>query len=58
MAHTPIKRIYCWICGNEVSLRDCTIDERRRAVHEECYIARMRLECESQRASGLPVNSI
>jgi hypothetical protein len=58
MAHTPIKSTYCWICGNEVSLRDCTIDERGRAVHEECYIAQVKLEYESQCASGLPVNSI
>lgn len=58
MAPTTVKSTYCWICGKEVSLGDCKTDENGRAVHEDCYIAQMKLESESQRATGLPVNSI
>jgi hypothetical protein len=58
MALTTVKSTYCWICGKEVSLADCKTDEWGRAVHSECHIARMKLESESKRASGLPVNSI
>jgi len=28
----------CWICGYEVSLEECKIDEHGQAVHEECYL--------------------
>lgn len=27
----------CWICGNEVALEECKVDERGHAVHEQCY---------------------
>jgi hypothetical protein len=47
MAGAKIESICCWICGRDVSLRDCTIDERGRAVHEECYLARTKLEAAS-----------
>jgi hypothetical protein len=39
----------CWICGLEVSLEDCKIDERGNAVHEECLIAKTKMEAESSR---------
>jgi len=32
---------YCWICGTPVPLEDCKIDEQGRAVHENCYVARV-----------------
>jgi hypothetical protein len=57
MAHATVKSTYCWICGRDVSLGDCKIDECGRAVHEECYVARIKLESESQPASRVPVNS-
>jgi len=28
----------CWICGYEVSLEECKIDEHGQAVHQECYL--------------------
>ncbi len=33
----------CWICGRVVSLESCKTDENGNAVHEECYVARVRL---------------
>jgi hypothetical protein len=58
MLHTTIKSTYCWICGRELSLEDCKTDEHGRAIHEECYVARMKLESESQSASRVPVKSV
>jgi hypothetical protein len=40
---------YCWICGQEVSLETCKIDEHGGAVHEACLFARMKMEAESSR---------
>jgi len=34
----------CWICGNRVSLERCKIDEHGRAVHEDCYVAKIALQ--------------
>jgi hypothetical protein len=34
---------HCWICGNVVSLEKCKIDEHGRAVHEDCYVAKIQL---------------
>jgi hypothetical protein len=33
---------YCRICGHEVSLETCKIDEHGSAVHEACLFARMK----------------
>jgi hypothetical protein len=49
---TTIHTTACWICGKEVSLRNCKVDERGRAVHEECYIARTKLEAESKKTAS------
>src|SRR5437588_9241386 len=40
---------YCWICGHEVSLETCKIDEHGSAVHEACLFARMKMETASSR---------
>jgi len=32
---------YCWVCGREVSLEACKVDEHGCAVHEACLFARM-----------------
>ena len=40
---------YCWICGHEVSLEACKIDEHGSAVHEPCLFARMKMETASSR---------
>lgn len=37
----------CWICGNEVDLKTCNIDERGMAVHEDCYFVKVALATES-----------
>jgi hypothetical protein len=37
---TPI----CWICGNRVSLEKCKTDEYGKAVHEDCYLAKIHLQ--------------
>ena len=39
----------CWICGLEVSLDDRKIDELGNAVHEECLVAKTKMESESSR---------
>ena len=39
----------CWICGNEVDLKTCNIDEYGMAVHEECYFVKV---AESMRLSA------
>ena len=40
---------YCWICGHEVSLETCKVDEHGCAVHEACLFARMKMETASSR---------
>ncbi len=47
MEPTMVKSHFYWICGKEVALVDCKTDENGRAVHEECYIARIKLESAS-----------
>jgi hypothetical protein len=34
----------CWICGADILLEECKIDEHGRAVHEQCYTARIHLK--------------
>jgi hypothetical protein len=38
----------CWVCGKPVSLEECKIDEQGRAVHEQCYLTRMKQDSSSQ----------
>jgi hypothetical protein len=33
----------CWICGRQVPLETCKIDEYGEAVHEKCDVARLAL---------------
>ena len=40
---------YCWVCGHEVSLETCKVDEHGSAVHEACLFARMKMETASSR---------
>ena len=44
-----LHRASCWICNRDVPLQSCKVDEHGRAVHEECYVARMKLEPGSSR---------
>jgi hypothetical protein len=34
----------CWICGRQVPLETCNIDEYGEAVHEICDVARLTLD--------------
>ena len=40
----------CWICGKQVELEACKVDEHGMAVHEKCYIVKIGL----QSAAGQP----
>lgn len=40
----------CWICGKNVDLNSCKIDEYGEAVHEACYVARIALENGTRKA--------
>jgi hypothetical protein len=37
----------CDVCGRTVSLYDCNTDENGDAVHEECYLRKLRLDTSS-----------
>lgn len=56
MAFTTTSSHSCWICGEELSLFDCKVDEQGRAVHEQCYIARISLNSASEQSYGRPRN--
>ena len=43
---------YCWICGHDVSLETCKVDEHGSAVHEACLFSRMKTESTSSRSLG------
>jgi hypothetical protein len=45
----------CWICGYEVSLEECKIDEHGQAVHEECYVVALALSGTPQPEGKRPV---
>jgi len=34
----------CWICGNPVALEECKTDEDGQAVHELCYVEKVKWE--------------
>ncbi len=36
----------CWMCGNPVALEECNTDEHGRAVHEQCYVEKVKRESE------------
>jgi hypothetical protein len=33
----------CAVCNSPVELETCKVDERGKPVHEECYVARCRV---------------
>ncbi len=35
--------IRCDICGNPISIEDAKVTENGKPVHEECYVAKLRL---------------
>jgi hypothetical protein len=37
----------CWVCGHELSLETCKVDEHGSAVHGACLFARMKMETAS-----------
>ena len=48
MALTRIHPPHARFAGRESRWGDCKIDEHGHAVHEECYVARMKLEAKSK----------
>jgi hypothetical protein len=54
MSNTKLDSISCWVCGEEVSLRNCKIDELGHAVREVCYVARMKFEAETKQQTSKP----
>ena len=42
----------CWICGKNVDLNTCKIDEYGEAVHQPCYAARLALESNTRKGSA------
>ena len=48
----------CWICGNEVDLKTCNIDENGMAVHEGCYFVKVAFVTESMRLTRKPAHRI
>lgn len=43
MATSNYTTHLCWICGKDVPLETSKIDEKGRAVHEDCYFLTMSL---------------
>lgn len=54
MAAVRAEFATCWICGNQVSLEQCKIDEHGRAVHEKCCVVRLALAKNRSPSSGAP----
>lgn len=44
---------FCAICGDEVALEQCKIDETGDPVHESCYVSRLQVP----KAAGARKNS-
>jgi hypothetical protein len=40
-------RRICWICGGEVSLESCKVDEHGLPVHESCQTLKLSLRTEN-----------
>lgn len=38
---------FCWICGKDVALEHCIIDEHSLSVHQSCHEKRMLLKAAS-----------
>ena len=45
----------CRMCGNPVALEECKIDEDGQAVHERCYVEKVKRESEAGWPSSEPV---
>jgi len=42
----------CWMCGNPVALEECKTDEDGQAVHELCYVEKVKWESRVGRPSS------
>jgi hypothetical protein len=43
----------CWICGKDVALEHCTMDEHGLSVHSSCHEKRMLLKAASFQTATL-----
>ncbi len=34
---------FCWLCGKIISLEQCKVDEKGLPVHEDCYVAKVKM---------------
>lgn len=53
-AVTTTPAAICWICGNPVPLEHSKTDEHGHAVHEECYVTKMKQE----KSTSLPARQV
>ena len=53
------KPLACWICGKQVDLSKCKVDEHGLPVHEPCHVAKMAFNSQpdGQPSSSLPPTS-
>lgn len=47
MSATERNMKFCWICGKDIRLEHCTVDERGLSVHNSCHERRMLLKAAS-----------
>jgi hypothetical protein len=52
--HTSQRVIVCCICAGPIPLETSKIDERGKAVHEECYVRKTIFEIQNSPRSSLP----
>jgi hypothetical protein len=46
----------CVLCNNPVEIETCKVDERGKAIHEECYLRKIRRKSTSKASWGLGAN--
>jgi len=51
MLSTHQNTKFCWICGKDVLLEHCTIDEHGLTVHKSCDEKRMMLKAATRQAN-------
>lgn len=44
MRHNKVGRRICPICNEAVTLETCKINEDGQAIHEDCYVGKIRSE--------------
>jgi hypothetical protein len=55
---SPNVNLLCSICNRRVALENAKTDEHGLAVHEECYVLKLRLKLASSEALREPKNRL